>query len=148
LVVRGTVVVTDRDADPDRRAALEAGVARARQLFPGHPIAWGLAVESVEAWTLGSPDAIADELDVEIARVHGEYPRGVPVEALSERSGKEAHRPKRLLERIAQLASRDDSAEFREAVAERTDVAALESACPEGFAPFAGELRVAFGRGP
>jgi hypothetical protein len=57
-------------------------------------------------------------------------------------------RPKRLLERIAGLGHREDSAEFREAVAERTEIAALERACPEGFTPFAAELRAAFGQGP
>jgi hypothetical protein len=143
----GTVLVTDRDADPDRYAALQAGVARARQLFPGHRIAFGLAVESVEAWTLGAPDEIAVELGVNGARVRAEYPRGVHVEALSERSGKEEHRPKRLLERLTGLAYREDSVEFREAVAERTEVTTLERACPEGFAPFVAELRAAFGEG-
>lgn len=141
----GTVLVTDRDAGPDRFAALQAGVARAQELFPTHPVAFGLAVESVEAWTLGVPDKIAEELGLEVSAVAAEYPRGVHVEAMSERSGKEAHRPKRLLERIARLAHREDSVDFRQAVAERTEVAALERACPQGFAPFAASLRAAFG---
>ncbi len=72
-------------------------------------------------------------------------PRGVDVESLSERSGKRERHPKQLLERIAQLKHRNDSTEFREAVAERTDPAGLAQACAQGFAPFAERLRRAFG---
>jgi hypothetical protein len=141
----GTVVVADRDGDPSRGTSLQAGVARGRELFPQCPIAGGLAIESVEAWTLGVPESIADELGTTVAEVRKLYPPGVDVERLSESSGKEDHRPKRLLERIARLKHRTDSTEFRQAVAKRTDVAALEKACPQGFAPFAAELRLAFG---
>jgi hypothetical protein len=140
----GTAVVTDRDGDPDRQSELEAGVESARELFPSHPIAWGLAFESIEAWTLGVPDKIAEELGLEVQLVRQQYPRGVDVESLSERSGKPDHRPKQLLERIAKFRHRIDSTEFREAVAERTDVAILAQACPKGFAPFAVKLRNAF----
>jgi hypothetical protein len=142
----GTVAVTDRDHDDDRFAALEEGAVRARELFPQHAIAVGLAVESVEAWTLGVPDKIAEELDVKVALVRKEYPAGVHVESMSERSGKEDHRPKRLLERIAQLKYRDDSTDFRQAVAQRTEVTELERVCCQGFAPFAAQLRAAFGQ--
>jgi hypothetical protein len=58
----GTVVVADRDSKKDRQSELEEGVQRSGQQFPGHPMVWGLAVESVEAWTLGVPDKIAEEL--------------------------------------------------------------------------------------
>jgi hypothetical protein len=141
----GTAVVTDRDGEVGRQAELEEGVARARQLFPQHPMAWGLAVESVEAWTLGVPDKIAEELGVEVQLVLRQYPSGLHVESLYERSGKPEHRPKRLLERLAQLRHREDTCDFREAIAERTDAAALAQACPQGFAPFAERPRNAFG---
>jgi hypothetical protein len=136
-----TVVVADRDGETRRLSELEIGADRARQLFSLHPIAWGLAVESVEAWTLGVPDIIAEELGVDVKQVQQQYPQGVPVESLSERSGKPDHRPKKLLERIAQLKHRQDCSEFRQAVAEKTDVAALMRECPQGFAPFAEQLR-------
>lgn len=140
-----TVAVADRDGDTGRNAALAQGVETARQLFPKHAVAWGLAIESVEAWTLGVPDKIAEELGVEVNLVRQQYPRGVHVEALSERSGKQDHRPKRILERIAGLKHREDSSAFREAIAARTEVAILEQACPRGFAPFADQLRQTLG---
>ena len=142
-----TVAVADRDRETARQADLEDGADRAVGLFPQHAAVWGLAIESVEAWTLGVPDKIAEELSVDLARVQNEYPGGVDVESLSEQSGKPQHRPKLILERIARLKHRNDSTEFREAVAERTDVAALARACPQGFAPFAERLRRALDRG-
>jgi len=142
----GTVLVADRDRDSSRQGELQEVSARARELFPAHPTAWGLAVESIEAWTLGVPDKIAEELGVDVQLVQQQYPRGVHVESLFESSGKPEHRPKPLLERIANLNHRTDSTEFREAVAERTDMASLAQACPVGFAPFAEQLREAFGQ--
>jgi hypothetical protein len=141
----GTVLVVDRDGVADRAHQLQSGTERALELFPNHAVTWGLAVESVEAWTLAVPESIAAELGVEEEAVREFYPRGVDVEALSERSGKEEHRPKALLERIAKLKHRSDSTQFRQAIAERTDIAALEKACPRGLAPFAAQLRLRFG---
>jgi hypothetical protein len=141
----GTILVADQDGKESRESEMEDGVQRGSSQFPGHLIAWGLAVESVEAWTLGMPETIAEELAVEATLVRQLYPPGVRVESLSERSGKPYHRPKRLLERIAQLKHRGDCTEFRRAVAERTDVATLAQACPKGFAPFAEQVLQAFG---
>ncbi len=141
-----TVVVADRDRNNSRQSELEEGIGRARQLFPQLLSVWGLAVESVEAWTLGVPEKIAEELGVDVKLVRQQYPRGVDVESLSETSGKPDHRPKKLLERIAQLKHRQDCTEFRQAIAERTEVAALSQACPKGFAPFAEQLRNALGQ--
>jgi hypothetical protein len=139
-----TIAVADRDGEANRKSELEEGVDRARQLFPQHPTAWGLAIESIEAWTLGVPDKIAEELGVDVKLVQQLYPRSMDVESLSERSGKPDHRPKQLLERIARLNQRQDCTEFRQAIAERTDVAALARECPKGFAPFVDQLRKAF----
>jgi len=141
-----TVVVADRDRETSRQRELEDGVERAHLVFPQHPAIWGLAIESVEAWTLGVPDTIAQELSVDVALIRHEYPRGVDVESLSEHSGKREHRPKQLLERIAQLKHSNDSTELRQSIAERTDVFALARACPRGFAPFTERLRKAFGQ--
>ncbi len=141
----GSVFVTDQDRKAERRAALEAGLANAMNLFPGHRLACGLAVESVEAWTLAVPDAIAEVLGLSADLVRQQYP-GINVESLYEKSGKEEHRPKRLIERIGQLRHQSDSTAFRQAVAEETDVAELERACPVGFRPFAEQLRAAFGQ--
>lgn len=140
-----TVAVADRDGKTARSAELQSGVEQARQLVPGHSVVWGLAVESVEAWTLGAPQALAEELNVDIGLVEQQSPRGVHVEALLETSGKAEHRPKAIIEQVAHLKHRRDSAEFRAAVAERTDVNALAQKCPQGFAPFAQPIRFAFG---
>jgi hypothetical protein len=142
-----TVAVADRDRETGRQAELQEGADRAEGLFPGYPAVWGLAIESVEAWTLGVPDQIAEELCVDVTLVQNEYARGAHIESLSEQSGKLELRPKQLLERIAQLKHRSDSTEFREAIARRTDVATLARACPQGFAPFADRLRKALGHG-
>lgn len=140
-----TVVVADRDRDTSRQSELEEGINRARQLFPQLSAVWGLAIESVEAWTLGVPDKIAEELGVDVKLVQ-QYLRGVDVESLSERSSKPDHRPKQLLEQIAQSKHRQDCTEFRQAIAERTDINSLMRACPKGFAPFADQLQRVFGQ--
>lgn len=139
-----TVAVADCDRRTERAAQLQEGVERAREMFPTHPTVWGLAVESIEAWTLGAPEALAEELGVSLRTIEAEYPAGAKVEALYENSGKPSHRPKALLERLAQLKHRHDSAEFRAAVATRTDVDRLANACPAGFAPFAERIRQEF----
>jgi hypothetical protein len=124
---------------------LEAGAERARVVAPKQLTVCGLAVESIEAWTLGAPEALAEELAVDVEQVRALYPAGVGVEELYENSGKEQHRPKRLLQRIAQLKHRNDTTAFRQAVAERTAVVALENVCERGFAPFAKKLRGTLG---
>jgi hypothetical protein len=140
-----TVCVADRDGDDERLPRMLKGREDARPFVDGaHKIVCGLAVESIEAWTLGVPEAIAEELGLEANAVRNEYPKKIHVELLSERSGKPEHRPKALLERIAQLKHRSDSTEFREAVAKRTDIAALMRACPQGFKPFAEDLQNVF----
>jgi hypothetical protein len=136
-----TVAVADRDREVSRRADLEEGVSRSQRLFPRHPAVWGLAVESVEAWTLGVPEKIAEVLAIDVASVQNEYSRGVSVESMFQQSGRLEHRPKQLLERVARLKHREASTEFREAISKRTDPVALARACPQGFAPFADRLR-------
>jgi hypothetical protein len=135
----GGVFVVDQDGkDEDRVGELKAAST------PSFPVACGAAVNSIEAWTLGAPEAIAAELGLKEEAVRAAYP-SKHVEDLLETSGKEELRPKGLLERIARLAHRHDGTAFRVAVAHRTDVAALARACPRGFAPFLAELRALFG---
>jgi hypothetical protein len=142
-----TICVVDRDRDDGRSEQLEDGKQAALKVVPGHPVVCGVAVESIEAWTLGAPDALAAELKFSSSQVHKEYTLA-RVETFCETSGKEDHRPKALLERMARLAGRGDDVALREAVAERTDVTELAKACPQGFKPFADELRRALGVSP
>jgi hypothetical protein len=140
----GTICVSDQDGDEDRLGALQRGKLRGlAQVGAHHAIAIGVAIESIEAWTLGAPEAIAEELDVPVSRVRGVLP-SKHVESLRESSGKEEHRPKALIGRLAALAHREDSTALRCAVAARTSVDLLQSACPQGFERFAEELRTAF----
>lgn len=142
----GTVCVSDRDGDGDRLAALQRGKERGLALVgANHPVAVGVAVESIEAWTLGAPEALADELGLPLNRVQKLLP-GKHVEALRESSGKDEHRPKALIGRLTALAHQVDSTPLRSAVAARTDIASLRNACPLGFSAFAEELQNAFGR--
>jgi hypothetical protein len=142
----GTVCVVDHDRDPSRLPEMKKGQARGLQLVgDDHRVACGVAVESIEAWTLGARKSIAEELGQNEEDIRSIYPSGVHVEHLYENSGKEEHRPRAILKRIAKIGHREPDLEFREAVARRTDVQQLEKECPKGFKPFVDELRVAFG---
>ena len=140
----GIVCVTDRDRDDDRVRQIAEG---AEALRGTTRVASGIAVESVEAWTLGAPEAIAEELGLDEKAVRQSYP-GAHVEALYQNSGHLDHRPKDLVEKIADRSGREPGQEFRVRVAERTNVSRLERACPAGFAPFAASLREAFAGAP
>jgi hypothetical protein len=112
-----------------------------------HRAACGVAVESIEAWTLGAPEAIAAVLGEEPATIRVHY-KPHHAESFYQHSGKPEHRPKDLLGSLAQLGYRKPDAEFREEVALHTDVDALAAVCPRGFKPFAERLRAAFGPQP
>jgi hypothetical protein len=139
----GTICVADKDRDNDRLSAMEEGIVRGQNALGAHPALCAVAVESVEAWTLGAPEAIADVIGVPARDVRHLYPHP-RVEELFERSGKEEHRPKSLLSRILALGNSDDSTQLREDVAERTDIEELLKACPEGFRPFFEKLQSVF----
>lgn len=142
LGLAGTICVVDRDGDTDRLAALRAGRERGlASAAPGHAVVCGVAVESIEAWTLGARAALATELGLEISALSSHLPSDI--EALREQSGKQEKRPKALLQRLAGLVHRQDGEALRTAVAERTDLQELIRRCPQGFAPFAAELVVA-----
>ncbi|MCL4207022.1 MAG: hypothetical protein KJ000_31450 [Pirellulaceae bacterium] len=141
----GTVCVADQDRDATRLSTMEEGQSRGLNLVrQPHAAACGVAVESIEAWTLGAPEAIALVLGTDAAVVQSHY-RLRDVESFYQHSGKSDHRPKDILGRIAAAKHWKDSSEFRSAVAEHTDVAALKQTCPRGFRPFAEKLSAAFG---
>ncbi len=140
----GTVCVHDRDRDDTRLPELLEGRERGlRTVASSHPVACGVAVESIEAWTLGAPTALAQTLKIDPKKVHAVYAAS-HAESFFEKSGKPDHRPKTLLQRVAESGNRNDDADFRAEVAERTDPAELERHCPDGFKPFAAALRTAF----
>lgn len=137
----GTICVVDRDTDAERGARLAEAKTAARELDSDHRLAIGEAVHSIEAWTLGDPDALAAELG--IARETLEY-KAADVEGMKETSAKPERHPKALLSRLSETVHREDSVSFRESVASRTDLNRLARNCSEGFAKFAEDVRVEF----
>lgn len=108
----------------------------------GHslPVVCGVAIESIEAWTLGAASALAETLGLPLDELRRNYP-SLPVESLYDGSGRAEHQPKPLLDRLARKGHRHGGLDLREEVAERTDIAELERACPMGFAAFTDALR-------
>jgi hypothetical protein len=144
----GTVCVADQDAEVVRLAAMEEGAERGLAIVGNqHRAVCGVAVESVEAWTLGAPSAIATILKDTKERVLQEY-KLAAVEEFNQNSGKLDQRPKDLLERIAGLKHGKASAEWREDIANATDPAELCQSCHQGFKPFTEKLKAAFGPRP
>jgi hypothetical protein len=139
------VAVIDRDNDDERSAALREGCEAVAHA--GGTAVGGVAVNSIEAWTLGAPTALASVLGTTPGRLAKEYPPG-RVERLYENSDDAAKRPKALLMRLARdIAGRADGIQLRRDVASATDLAELERHCPDGFAPFAAALRAGFAKG-
>jgi hypothetical protein len=136
----GAVCVVDEDNDPSRRTL------SGTQGSASCPVVCGVAVRSIEAWTLGAPTALAAALGTTPEKVQHACP-SARVEDLYEGSGKPELRSKQLLRKLAtELGRCDDSLELREEVARRTDPDKLCRTCSQGFAPFAAGLREAFGR--
>lgn len=139
----GTICVVDRDRDQDRLPALREGLADGVAAHaPGHAAVCGEAVESIESWTLGARSALAVELGLPESAIAAAFPRRP--EELYQNSGTAEHRPKDLLQRLAERVHRADGQSLREAVAAQTDVDELAAHCPQGFAPFLAALRAAF----
>jgi hypothetical protein len=142
----GTICVADADTAPeDCREQMQQGLAEGlEKVGSGYVAAYGMAFQSVDAWTLGACSAVAEELGVEVGALRPYYP-SKPIEELSNQSGKEEHQPKTILERICSSCGRFADTAFRTAVAERTEIGELEKECPRGFKPFTTEVRRAFG---
>lgn len=142
----GTVVVIDRDRDENKAQEIRDGLNRGAQLAgDGHLVAGGVAVESIEAWTLGAPTAICQELNVSVKQLMSVYKPARVERDLYANSKKPAKNSKSVLRKVCELGNQTPTADFRRRVAAVTDVAELERNCPEGFAQFANELLKAFG---
>lgn len=145
IAVDGLVCVVDEDNDPERHRLPDAVHAHATESCP---IAFGVAVRSIEAWTLGARTALARVLGASPEALRRACP-SEHVEKLYEGTGDPTRRPKTVLSRLAsELGRTKDSLEWREEIAACTDPAELSAACPAGFAPFAAALRQAFSPRP
>lgn len=136
------VCVYDRDGT--RFASRLDDMARGAAEVTVLPVVCGLAVESIEAWTLGACEALAEELGLDVAKLRRHYDPA-QVEAFLPNSGKAEKQPKAILERVAAEAHREPDLALREAVADRTDVEALARRCPEGFGKFREQLKKKLG---
>lgn len=143
--VDGLVCVVDEDNDRERRSLPDAAHALASETCP---IAAGVAIRSIEAWTLGARKAVLQALGTTLDMVVKTCPPG-PVEEFYEGAGDRSRRPKHVLQRLAhELGRVQDSLELREEIASQTDPDELCRSCPDGFKPFADALRAAFGPRP
>ena len=141
----GTVCVADSDRQPERLGELQAGRTRGlNAINRPHRVVCGLAVESIEAWTLGAQEALSNVIGISLDEIQNEY-QAHEAETFYENSGNEWHRPKPLLQRLAELGGRSDGQTLREEVAAQTIVTGLIQACPQGFGPFVEELIAEFG---
>ena len=154
---QGTVCVHDRDCDADRLTEMENGrEAEITKQNDGHEAICAVAIESIEAWLLGAPSALASVLQSDLDTIQKHVKEYSPsrVEELKETSEDEKKQPKKLLAQIINVRPRTlakSNTEFREDVASQLDHASLtelEKNCPEGFRPFANKLRAAFGPRP
>jgi hypothetical protein len=142
LPLEGLVCVVDEDNASERRNLPAVVNAHATERCP---IVCGIAVRSIEAWTLGARTALAQVLGITPEKVLKTCPSG-PVEDLYEGNADRSRRPKWVLQRLAsELGRRSDSLEWREEIAQHTDPDELRAVCPTGFAPFANALHAAFG---
>ena len=150
----GTICVHDQDGDEARLVAMEKGrQAEIAKRDDGHRAVCALAVESIEAWLLGAPSAIAAVLQIDLNSIQKKTKEYSPsrVEELKETSEDQKKRPKKMLASIAKLKHRTANTEFREEVAGEIDancLGELGKNCARGFKPFAEKLRAAFGPRP
>lgn len=135
----GTIAVVDEDNKPQRRSVL----SEARNAIASdeetklHRVAIGVAVKSLEAWTLADHEAIASVIGC-APECDGYRP--AQVEHLYQESDKPLKRPKDLLKRVLELGHLEDSTDIRVDIAKQSNIETLKRHCPTGFKPFAEEV--------
>lgn len=144
---KADALVCVHDRDGERHAYRFEDMQRGADEVTALPVACGLAIESIEAWTLGACEALAEELGLGLAELRKHYDPA-RAEAFLPNSEKAEKRSKALLERVTSAAKQEPHLALREAVAERTDVDALAKRCPEGFGKFLEQLRAKLGALP
>ena len=128
----GFIYVRDADGhDAERRRQLHDTFADLEV-----PHAFGIAVQTLEAWLMSDPDAIRDVL-----RRNVDVPRAP--ESLWNRPGSAGH-PKFEWNQLCRKAGFDEGLSTMAAVADRLSIERARAACPQGFARFHDQLLRAF----
>lgn len=137
-------VVDEGQRESGRLAEMREGVELGLTLADtSHKVALGVAVRTIEAWTLGAPTALCSVLHIDQERLREVYDER-HVEDFHPDSGRPEYRSKEHIDRLAELCGEQDSTAFRVRIAEATSVKELEHRCPKGFKPFADQLRATF----
>jgi hypothetical protein len=130
------VVDRDRTEGTTRLAQLREGRTLAEQA--GNPLAYkaalGVAVEMVEAWLLADEQALNEALRLQPKVDAVPDPEGL------DGGPKTDGYPKAVLRKLLEAAPTPGAAPYDE-VAERARLEVIERRCPQGFAPFAAEVR-------
>jgi hypothetical protein len=140
------VAVVDRDGERFNDRIDDLNDGREELSRAGKACAVGMTIEELEAWLL------ADEKALRIALEDESIQRQPDPEKLSARDEKNDRNPKGRLERlmVAALEGEIPQSDFPEhyaAIAREIDLAVLDQRCPEGFGPFAQQVRELVPRG-
>ena len=124
------VFVIDRDGDRQRMQELNAG---RREISPQDflPIALGMAVETFDAWMIADAGALRHVEGCERAEAHPSP------ESLDGGRGTQQHPKDYAIRQVGADRLWDKYA----CIAKFIDIAHLERVCPQGFQPFANEVR-------
>lgn len=130
------IAVTDRDGPSKTDKIEELNRGREQLRSANKPCAVGVAVEEIEAWLL------ADEQALRAALNNDEIVRQPDPESLTSRNEHSDNNPKGRLERlIANSAVDSDFTTVYARIASAVNMQVVEIRCPQGFAPFAGQVR-------
>jgi hypothetical protein len=134
------VAVVDRDSEKYHGRIDDLNEGRAFLQKKGKPCAVGMAIEEIEAWLL------ADEKALRSALGDDSIQRQPDPEGLSSRDEQSDQNPKRRLARLMEQAlgsavSRSEVPDYFSRIAQDSDIQQLETRCPEGFCPFAAQVR-------
>ncbi len=131
----GLIFVMDRDRDTDRLSELRSGLQAAREAEIPIPTALGLCIETVEAWLLADPAAVAEVLEV---------PKDQIPPNPEKLDGKESsgQHPKDIIALLIEKSPKEDLdlGQVYGDIAESADLDTVAKACPKGFAAYQKEL--------
>ncbi len=131
----GAAFVVDSEGELRKTVA---ALARGREMTPGDfPLAIGVAHPCIEAWLLANAGAICRGLGLPQPPQVPDQPEDLPAPQADRRNN-----PKTVLARAAGSRRGDLQADEKDRIAAAmTDLDLARRRCPQGFAPFAGEVQ-------